>query len=215
MLNEIYDLFGHNKTWFVAINTITNSSIIPHILQIISNVFIIWNFAVFYLLTCIVLFLKLKNMNHNREELFYDWYYKMFKIGIIYAFLGLSYAAMKFSFNLPRPYCSLAPTDFITIANTESKRCLSSFPSAHAAMSVIITYFLWSYIGRVGKILMILLVVTVGISRITLAMHYPSDVLFSYLIAIFVIIIGNFSFNLFKNNLIKDTGLYIYKFLFK
>lgn len=65
-----------------------------------------------------------------------------------------------------------------------------SFPSGHSmnAVSVycVIAYLLWNQIpGRIGRIVLIittsLFILMIGISRIYLGVHYPSDVLAGYL----------------------------------
>jgi len=67
-----------------------------------------------------------------------------------------------------------------------------SFPSGHAmaALSLygIISFILWRHIPKEsGRIMLIcistLLVIFIGISRIYLGVHYPSDIIGAYLIS--------------------------------
>lgn len=141
-----------------------------------------------------------------REERFWSVYNKMTIVGITYACFGFVYAGLKFSVNLPRPFCSLPPDSFKTITNTEVERCLSSFPSAHTGLAVIITYFLWPYLRNSGKIIAIMVVTLVGISRMTLAMHYPADIIYSLFVAFIVIVIGKIVYKLFERNIVRSIG---------
>ncbi|MDC0864712.1 phosphatase PAP2 family protein [Rickettsiaceae bacterium] len=141
-------------------------------------------------------------------------YYELVRIGTCYALFGLGFAALKFSINLPRPFCSLSQEEFITIANIYSERCLSSFPSAHTGLSILTTYCLWKYMNNILRVMSCIMIFLVAISRITLAMHYPTDILYSALITMFIILLANFFYNLLKDSVIKIIGKFIMKFIF-
>ncbi len=205
MLSEFYHWYGENKSIFLLLNHYTNVGILPKVLYYISNVFFIANFAVAYLL--ILTYLLIKTIRSgNKIEFFWSWYYEMVKIGICYSVFGLIFAALKFGVNLARPFCSLDKADFITIANTGLERCLSSFPSAHTGLSILVTYCLWPHINKYYKCLCMLVVLLVSLSRITLAMHYPADIIYSSIITILAICIGITMFRLLKDNLIALIG---------
>ncbi len=205
MLSEFYDWYGQNKSIFILLNHYTNQGILPKTLYYTSSIFFITNFAVAYLL--ILSYLTIKTIrSSNRIEFFWSWYYEMVKTGICYSLFGFTFAALKFGVNLARPFCSLDKADFITIANTELERCLSSFPSAHTGLSILATYCLWPHINKYYKCLCVLAILSVSLSRITLAMHYPSDIIYSSLITILVIRASITVFRLLKNNLISSIG---------
>ncbi|WP_341756295.1 MULTISPECIES: phosphatase PAP2 family protein [unclassified Candidatus Tisiphia] len=216
MFELLYNFQGLNQEIFLWINRITNHfSIIAHVLQIISYCFNIANFAIAYLIYCVYFYIQLKKMQdfNQRHIKFWSIYNKMVLIGIIYTIFGCTYALLKFSVNLPRPFCSLPINSFVTIANIELERCLSSFPSSHSGLALLTTYFIWSYITMGQKIIALLIVLLVAISRITLAMHYPADIIYSFLITIIIIIVGRIVFRIFANNLIKCLGNSIFKIL--
>ncbi|WP_375318617.1 phosphatase PAP2 family protein [Candidatus Tisiphia endosymbiont of Oplodontha viridula] len=216
MFELLYNFQGLNQEIFLWINRITNHfSIIAHVLQIISYCFNIANFAIAYLIYCVYFYIQLKKMQdfNQRHIKFWSIYNKMVLIGIIYTIFGCTYALLKFSVNLPRPFCSLPINSFVTIANIELERCLSSFPSSHSGLALLTTYFIWSYITMGQKIIALLIVLLVAISRITLAMHYPADIIYSFLITIIIIIVGRIVFRIFVNNLIKCLGNSIFKIL--
>ena len=91
---------------------------------------------------------------------------------------------------------------------------MSSFPSAHTGLSILVAYCMWPYLNRFLKAICCLTVVGVALSRITLAMHYPSDILYSCLVTTFVIIFGNIIFKFLKDRIIIPIGNKIFVLLF-
>ena len=201
-IQEIYNLFGYNTPIFIHLNELTNQGITPVVLKYISSIFFFANFPIFYLGSAIIIHIKIRNKQKSGEviiDLFNENFVLMTRILICYFIFCASYTLIKFSVNMPRPYCSLNEGDFFTIANTSSERCLSSFPSAHTAFSVLVVYFLLPYLNNKLKPLAILAPFSVALSRISLAMHYPSDILASALIAPLIIMVSNYTFNKLRN----------------
>lgn len=208
MFEFFYNFCGLNQQIFLVINHLTNNSILPYILQTISFCFNISNFAIIYILCCIVFYVQLRKIPQALFSAIYD---KMIQVGIIYTLFGLSFALLKFSFNLPRPFCSMPIGSFITIANIELERCLSSFPSSHTGLAILTSYFVWPYISHIGKFFTSLGVILVAVSRLCLAMHYPADIFYSILITGIIIVIGNVIFRVLKEqriySILKDRLL--------
>jgi membrane-associated phospholipid phosphatase len=201
-----YDLFGLNEIIFIKVNNLTNTGILPKILNNVSSVFFIANFAFFYVVACLYFYLKTIQAI-NKEQYFTPIYNNLFRIGICYTFFGLIFAGLKFSINLPRPFCSLGSEQFSTITNTEIERCLSSFPSAHTGLSILVAYALWSHVNNYTKTFFTIIVIVVATSRITLAMHYPSDIIYSIVITFLIIRFSNFIYKIIKPHIadpIKD-----------
>lgn len=213
MFEIFYNFAGINKKLFITINNFTNAGTLPVILKYLSNIFFIANFAVIYVLVCGYFYYKTKQAE-NKSEYFMPVYHELTRIGICYAMFGCTFAALKFSINLPRPFCSLAPTEFTSIASILNERCLSSFPSAHTGLCILAAYFLWPYINKTLKIIAIITTLAVATSRITLAMHYPADILYSVLTTMIVIITGNIFYKTLKKKIITPIGDFIFKITF-
>ncbi len=213
MYNVIYNFFGLNKEIFIFVNKITNVSIVPNILKIISQFFFIGNFAAYYLIICLYCYFKLKKLSNPKME-FVPIYNTLVKAGTCYALFGFAYSAFKFGINLPRPFCSLFPSEFTTILDVTKERCLSSFPSAHTGLAILIAYYLWPHLTKYQKAVMLLLVTLVPISRITLAMHYPADIIYSIFIVYLLIFCSNKLVDSLQNIIIQPIGSFIANALF-
>jgi membrane-associated phospholipid phosphatase len=213
MLELFYHLYGLNKTLFIQINKITNINDIPYILDAISSLFDIYNFAVVYFFTCIYFYFETKRAR-DTEAYFTPIYNELVRIGTCYTVFGLTFAGLKFSVNLPRPFCSLDSGQFITIASTEFERCLSSFPSAHTGLSILATYAIWPHVSKKIKFFCCLIITAVATSRISLAMHYPADIIYSVIVTIFIIILGNFIYRTLKPSVIEPIRTFIIRLIF-
>jgi membrane-associated phospholipid phosphatase len=211
--NVIYNFFGINKEIFIFVNKITNVGIIPTLLKISSQFFFIGNFAAYYLIICLYCYFKLKKRSNPKIE-FVPIYNQLVKAGTCYSLFGFAYAALKFGINLPRPFCSLTPSEFTTILDVTKERCLSSFPSAHTGLAILIAYYLWPYLTKYQKAIVLSLIVVVSISRITLAMHYPADIIYSILIASLIIFFSNKLVDYMQNIIVKPIGKIIADVLF-
>lgn len=217
MFEAFYNFHGLNQEIFLFLNRITNIGILPYFLQIISFCFNITNFAVIYILYWIYFYIQLKRIkNFNQlQEAFWGKYNKLMEIGIIYTIFGLTFTALKFLVNFPRPFCSLALDSFVTIINLQLERCLSSFPSSHAGLAFLVTYFAWSYLNLLLKIIAICIIGLVSLARISLAMHYPADIIYGIIITAIVIVIGKRVFKIFAGNIIRSLGEFIINAVFR
>ena len=210
--NIFYYWYGYNKEIFLSINHSFSNLSLQYFFKIISSMFSISSFAIYYILLSVLLVLYSRK-NHFSQQNFLSFYTYFVKIGMGYAFIGFAYALMKFTVNMPRPYCSLELGSFITLIDFDSERCLSSFPSAHTAVVILISYALWPFskcLTRIGLVLTCLLVM---LSRVVLAMHYPADILYSVVIAFGLIYLANLFYRLFEKNLIQYIGIWFYMHL--
>lgn len=194
MLKEyFYDLEGYNVKIFLMIYNLAINYGLQKFLYFVSSLFFFLNFTVYYFIFVIFFIYKLKKLN-NKTQFFDENIGKFFEVGIVYSLFIIFYAGLKYSVNLPRPFCSGDFINLISLVDFSKERCLSSFPSAHSGMAFVIAYYMWNYFSL--RLAAILVVFLVGFARIGLAMHYPADVAYGYLIAFLVIYFGkkiNFS----------------------
>lgn len=213
MLDLLYNFGGYNKEIFIFINNLTNISFLPLSLKAISSVFFIANFAAIYIIVCIYFYFKIRK-SPNPAKIFEPIYYELVRIGACYAFFGITFSILKFSVNFPRPFCSLPPSYFTTILDVSGERCLSSFPSAHTGLAILAAYCLWPYMNKALKFTSCAIIFAVALSRITLAMHYPADILYSAAITLIVIIFSNYLFRVLKKPLITPIKNWITSLIF-
>lgn len=220
ILHDIYNLWGFNTPIFLYLNHLTNNYQIVYILKPFSTLFSIKRFPIFYLIVLVSAHLNLKskqNLDENIPKLFEKYFKLLTQIALCYIVFVIIYALMKFSINMPRPYCSLNNSDFFTIIDTSDERCLSSFPSAHTAFCFLVIYFIWPYLNNYMRYFAIFTPLIVGLSRISLAMHYPSDIIASLLISPIYIKAAEFLYEYFllkcsiTKNILMSLKIYLYQ----
>lgn len=102
---------------------------------------------------------------------------------IIPASVYLSVKIIPYIYNRKRPFVVFNKKNLV------KQRSDHSFPSTHAASSMIISLVIFNINLQLG-ILMILMAVITGFSRIMVGVHYPSDVIVSWLTAGFIYFLG-------------------------
>lgn len=206
----LYDLSFIDQKLFLLIHQITNSNkLLTEFFQLISWLFSISNFTIYY--TCYVIYFYIKVIRiadlRTRYRFFNIYFFYIIKSGFIYFILLCSIIFLKIILKSPRPLCFINKQQLLNIDNILIKDCYSSFPSGHSGLMFFIMYITWNNITLKRKVLYLITVILVLISRITLAMHYPSDLIFSMLISFLVINAANI-FMRFLRPIIKLVNLW-------
>ncbi|MEI7670237.1 MAG: phosphatase PAP2 family protein, partial [Pseudomonadota bacterium] len=94
---------------------------------------------------------------------------------------------LKHLLHLPRPFLRLPEgsvfiLDYIKIGENPN----ASFPSGHSAFSMMMLVSIWSLLNKYLKVIGVFLVIWIGISRIVLGVHFPSDVVGSWILSFFI-----------------------------
>lgn len=217
ILDLLYNFGGWNVKIFSYLNLSLNSLLPIWVFKFISFFFDISLFALYYFLILFYFYYEIKKIpaGTDRKKKFWTLYQKSIKLGIAYACFGLAYAALKFSVNFPRPFCSLPEGSFKGLSDYGSYRCLSSFPSSHAGLAFFLAYFAWGYRSLKGKILLCSLACAVCASRIATALHYPADIAYGLFLSYAVIRIGDFAYRIFYPNIFSMLGKIPLKFFFR
>lgn len=218
-----YDFFGYNIKLFSLINYYTNQSqYIAKILKYISILFNIDSFICYFFIANIlyltkILSLKKTTKPNEIKRKFDNYFYQISQANSLFFLFSITFFSLKKISHMPRPICTTENIKFISIAKDYAFNCFDSFPSAHIALGIMSLSFFWSYLTREIKIAYILLLIYLAISRITLAMHFPSDIIYSCFISLLIIYLHNNY--IYKNNIKKyiviPLSLFFYKKIFK
>ncbi len=99
-----------------------------------------------------------------------------------YIVSGLIVSALKFGLQMPRPSAVYGNGVMHSLESPDSP---FSLPSGHSAFAMLVAATFWRFSGLVFKIILAVLVLWVGFSRINLGMHFPSDVVIGYMAGLF------------------------------
>jgi len=164
--------------------------------------FVDWSFIFFsevliYILTGIFLLniAKIKNWKHRWE---------MLSLGAMAVIIsrGIFTPLLRFFFENPRPFVALGLEPLVDHAST------SSFPSGHIAFIVPLVIVLWYINERAGK-WMLAGAVLMGIARIGVGIHWPTDIVGGFLVGIIAFVIAQTLLSRLperKKRVIKENG---------
>ncbi len=99
---------------------------------------------------------------------------------------------IKTTLDFPRPPLALQSSGFFslhgpTLHIVGTPEYHHSFPSGHSAFAMLVAASFWPLLGHL-RFLAVLFVIWVGVSRISLGMHFPADVLGGYLLSFGVVL---------------------------
>jgi undecaprenyl-diphosphatase len=206
-MNEhlLYDWFGYNKTVFYYLNNITNNPLILNILKFFTDY--IGNYTMFPVHFLILIFTAYRLSHIHKKDLAHEILY-VNSILILLSSLMLAVTLgtlAKSNFSFPRPYClediNLNKTVSSIMYYSKSK-CLKSFPSGHTLYATTFILSIWPMLNKPFRAIGVIIILITMTSRVILGAHFPADVLYGALMAMFVVLIAR---NLIKHVVIKPT----------
>lgn len=107
-------------------------------------------------------------------------------LSLAYVADGLLLAWLKPWLDFPRPVLVL-PLGSVHVVGPPEYRY--SLPSGHAAFAMLMAAGVWPVLHRYGRLTAVLMVLWVGISRVSLGAHFPADVLAGYTLSLLVVLV--------------------------
>ena len=99
---------------------------------------------------------------------------------------GLLLGYLKPLLDFPRPPLALLPDTLHIIGTPEYHH---SLPSGHSSFAMMVVASLWPVLSQRWRLAGVFFVLWVGVSRISLGMHFPADVLAGYLLSLLVVLL--------------------------
>jgi len=113
------------------------------------------------------------------------WLLVLATFSLAYFLDGFLVSWLKHALDFPRPPLALPPDSLHVIGKPELHH---SLPSGHATFAMTVAASLWPLARRDGRIALFAFVLWVDLSRISLGMHFPADVLAGNLLGLTVVI---------------------------
>lgn len=114
------------------------------------------------------------------------WLAALAVFSLAYACDGIVVGWLKDWLAFPRPASALPPGSVHIVGTPEY---WNSLPSGHSVFAITVAASLWPVCARRGRIALLCYVLWVGVSRVSLGMHFPADVLAGYLCGGAVVIV--------------------------
>jgi len=105
---------------------------------------------------------------------------------IAYWLDGLLLGFLKPYLDFPRPPFALPPDTIHIVGKAEYHH---SLPSGHATFAMMVVSSLWPILGFRWRVAGACFVLWVGLSRISLGMHFPADVIAGFLLSLIVVLL--------------------------
>ena len=107
-------------------------------------------------------------------------------LSLAYIADGLLLAWLKPWLDFPRPALALPPGSVHVVGPPEYHY---SLPSGHATFAMLVAAGVWPVLNRYGRLIAVVMVLWVGISRVSLGAHFPADVLAGYALSLLVVLV--------------------------
>jgi signal peptidase II len=169
----LYDWNGLNVAWFGTINQATPDWLAP-LAQLGSALGSYWGGP--FLLIALLLWFRHLDAATETQAAAVRVQAQRFALGLALAWLGV--AMLKLIVDFPRPMAALP--DLVRIIGEPELQ--HSFPSGHAAYTMLAAASLWPLAARRVRALLVAWLAWVAWSRIAVGAHFPADVIAGFLI---------------------------------
>lgn len=181
-----YDWYGANLALFYAANQVTGDTY-EQFMLLGSALGKYTLFPVYFVLILLAAWYTTRTQKynaHNRRKWIKTILTLLFAYGLSWAWVS----PLKHALQMPRPF-ALLPEGSVHIlpAIRQMEAPLASFPSGHCAFAMTLVASLWPVLNLPWRIAGAFFVIWVGISRIALGVHFPADVLGTFLLALLAV----------------------------
>jgi membrane-associated phospholipid phosphatase len=144
----------------------------------------------FYLVLLTLSALVAVNMTAQNQEQYQAsakrWIAVIAVFSIAYWLDGLLLGFVKPYLDFPRPPLALLPETVHIVGAAEYHH---SLPSGHSTFAMMVVASLWPILNRKWRVAGVCFALWVGLSRISLGMHFPADVMAGYLLSLAVVLL--------------------------
>lgn len=187
MKEILYDWGGANVRVFHWINDL-RGEVIDRIMLLGTQLGSHTNFEIYLALLAVVAVLSVsRNPAQNRSgERALAWLMVISVLSIAYLLDEALLSWLKPALDFSRPPFALPQGTVHIVGRPEYHY---SLPSGHASFAMLMAASLWPVLNGYSRIGAIILVLWVGLSRVSLGAHFPADVLAGYLSSLMVVLL--------------------------
>lgn len=185
MKEILYDWGGLNIWLFHAINNV-HSERLDQLMLLGTRLGSHGNFPVYLGLTALAAVIAVGRDARGNAVTAQRWLLVLAVFSVAYLLDGWLLGWLKPLLDFPRPPLALPPGTVHIVGTAEFHH---SLPSGHASFAMLLAASLWPALCRSARIAAALFVLWVGLSRISLGVHFPADVLAGFLASLLVVVL--------------------------
>jgi membrane-associated phospholipid phosphatase len=188
-----YDWFGGNESLFIAING-TGSELTNVAAMLIGKISMPDTFPYYIGMMAFMALLdwglrKLRQRG-GADHALIAWFGVICVVVAAYIVEMALVNGAKQVFDMPRPYVVLAPEDISLLEyTTDRTEDYRSFPSSRVTFVALMAISLWPVLSSAMRKMAVVAMFSVAWAGIATGMHFPSDVIYSLIFALFVTVL--------------------------